>query len=151
MLACIMHGHVRLSLAVRRVRRCAELVPAAACHAESARRDEAPREHRGGRDENGFCPTRGATAFASVHLSIFEQPQIVTTTPMNGHELSLYSTNTSTTADHRAGYHGYAPSALYGLKDRAYQKRYLVMVLGLRLLTHGRPHLHGRGPARRGK
>ena len=150
MLACIMHGHVRLSLAVRCVRRCAELVPAAACHAESARRDEAPRifmschasmsreaprEHRGGRDENGFCPTRGATAFASVHLSIFEQPQIVTTTPMNGHELSLYSNNTSTTADHRAGYHGYAPSALYGLKDRAYQKRYLVMVLGLRLLT----------------
>ena len=102
-----MHGHVRLSLAVRRVRRSAELVAAAACHAESALRDEAsrnsipshasmsreaPREHRGGRDEIGFCPTRGATAFASVHLSIFEQPQIVTTTPMNGHELSLYST-----------------------------------------------------------
>jgi hypothetical protein len=53
---------------------------------------------------------------------------------MNGHELSIYSINTSTTADHRAGYHGYAPSALYGLKHRAYQKRYLVMVLGLQLL-----------------
>ena len=88
-----MHGHVCLSLAVWRVRRSAELVAAAACHAESARRDdaarlfmschgsmghEAPREHRDDRDEIGFCPTRGATAFASVHLSIFEQPQTVT-------------------------------------------------------------------------
>ena len=102
MLACIMHGHVRLSHAVRRVRRSAELVAAAACHAESAQRDEAPRifmpshasmsreaprEHRGGRDEIGFCPTRGATAFVSAHLSIFEQPQTVTTT-VYSHERS---------------------------------------------------------------
>ena len=145
-----MHAHVRLSLAVRRVRRSAELVAAAACHAESAGRDEATRmgilyyasmsreapwKRRGGRDEIGFCPTRGATAFASVHLGIFEQVQTVTTTPKNGHELSTHSTNTSTIADHRAGYPGHAPSALYGLKYGAYQKRYLVMRLRLRLLV----------------
>ena len=97
---------------------------------------EAPWKCRGGRDEIGFCPTRGATAFASVHLDIFEQVQTVTTTPMNGHELSTHSTNTGTVADYRAGYLGHAPSAVYGLKDGAYQKRYLVMVLRLRLLAY---------------
>jgi hypothetical protein len=137
-----MHAHVRLSLAVRRVRRSAELVAAAACHAESAWRDEATRFgmlyaymsreapwecHRGGRDEIGFCPTRGATAFASEHLDIFEQVQTVTTTPMNGHELSTHSTNTGTIADHRAGYLGHAPSAVYGLKDGACEKRRLLL------------------------
>ena len=143
------------------VRRSAELVAAAACHAESARRDdaarlfmschgsmshEAPREHRGGRDEIGFCPTRGATAFASAHLSIFEQPQTVITTTMNGHEFSLHAINTSVAPGHRAGYDGYAPSAFYGLKDRAYQKRYLVMVLGLGCGYSRRVESHLAGP-----
>jgi hypothetical protein len=78
---------------------------------------EAPWERRGGRDEIGFCPTRGATAFASVHLSIFEQPQTATANPMNGHELNAYSSSTDTIADHHVGHHGYAPSALCGLSN----------------------------------
>ena len=68
------------------------------------------------------------------HLSIFERPQTVTTTPMSGHELDTHSIGTVTVAGHRMSYHGYVPGAYYGLKDRAPRKRYLVTVLGLRLL-----------------
>jgi hypothetical protein len=68
------------------------------------------------------------------HLSTFEQPQTVTTTPMSSHELDTHSMDTSTVAGHRMSYHEYVPGAYYGLKYRAPQKRYLVNVLGLRLL-----------------
>ena len=68
------------------------------------------------------------------HSGIFEQPQTVTTTPMSGHELNTRSTVIGTVASHHMGYHEHAPGALYGLKSRASQKRYLVTVLGLRLL-----------------
>ena len=68
------------------------------------------------------------------HLVMFEQPQTVTTTPMSGHELDTHSIDTVTVAGHRMSYHEYVPGAYYGLKDRAPHKRYLVTVLGLRLL-----------------
>ena len=68
------------------------------------------------------------------HLSIVEQPQTETTTPMSGHELDTHSIDTGTVAGHRMSYHEYVPGAYYGLKYRAPQKRYLVMHLGLRLL-----------------
>ena len=67
-------------------------------------------------------------------LSIFEQPQTVTTTPMSGHELDTHSIDTRTVAGHRMGYHEHVHGAYYGLKYRASQKRYLVTVLGLQLL-----------------
>jgi hypothetical protein len=68
------------------------------------------------------------------HSGIFEQPQTVTTTPMSGHELNTHSSYISIVAGHRMGYHEHAPGAYYGLKYRASQKRYLVIVLGLQLL-----------------
>ena len=68
------------------------------------------------------------------HLVMFEQPQTVTNTPMSGHELNKHSIDTVTVAGYRMSYHEYAPGAYYGLKYRAPQKRYLVTVLGLRLL-----------------
>ena len=68
------------------------------------------------------------------NLGIFEQPQTVTTTPMSGHELDTHSIDIVTVAGHRMSYHKYVPGAYYGLKDRAPQKRYLVSILGLRLL-----------------
>jgi hypothetical protein len=68
------------------------------------------------------------------HLSIVEQPQTETTTPMSGHELDTHSIDTGTVAGHRMSYHEYVPGAYYGLKNRAPQKRYLVTVLGLQLL-----------------
>ena len=70
------------------------------------------------------------------HSGIFEQPQIVTTTPMSGHELNTHSTDIGTVAGHRMGYHEHESGALYGLKSRASEKRYLVMHLGLRLLSY---------------
>ena len=60
------------------------------------------------------------------HLSIFEQPQTVTTTPMSGHELDAHYIYTGTVAGHRMSYHEYVSGASYGLKYRAPQKRYLV-------------------------
>jgi hypothetical protein len=84
------------------------------------------------------------------HLSTFEQPQTVTTTPMSSHELDTHSMDTSTVAEHRMSYHEYVPGAYYGLKYRAPQKRYLVNVLGLRLLCRiGSAHCSGRMSARR--
>ena len=68
------------------------------------------------------------------HLVMFEQSQTVTITSMSGHELDTHSIDTVTVAGHRMSYHEYVPGAYYGLKDRAPQKRYLVTVLGLRLL-----------------
>ena len=68
------------------------------------------------------------------HLVMFEQPKTVTTTPMSGHELHTHSIDTGTIAEHRTGYHEYVHGAYYGLKYQASQKRYLVTVLGLRLL-----------------
>ena len=68
------------------------------------------------------------------HLGIFEQPQTVTTTPMGGHELDTHSIDTRNVAGHRIGYHEHVHGAYYGLKYRAFQKRYLVIVLGLQLL-----------------
>ena len=68
------------------------------------------------------------------HLGIFEQPQTMTTTSMSGHELDTHSIDTLTVAGHRMGYHEHVHGAYYGLKYRASQKRYLVIVLGLRLL-----------------
>ena len=68
------------------------------------------------------------------HLGISGQPQAVTTTTMSGYELNTHSTYVVTVAGHRMGYHEHAPGALYGLKYRASQKRYLVTVLGLQLL-----------------
>ena len=68
------------------------------------------------------------------HLGIFEQPQTATTAPMSGHELDTRSIYTRTVAGYRMGYHEYVHGAYYGLKYRAPQKRYLVTVLGLRLL-----------------
>ena len=41
------------------------------------------------------------------HLSIFEQPQTVTTTPMSGHELDAHYIYTGTVAGHRMSYHEY--------------------------------------------
>ena len=38
-------------------------------------------------------------------------------------------------AGHRMGYHEYVHGAYYGLKYRADQKRYRVIVLGLRLIS----------------
>ena len=72
------------------------------------------------------------------HLGIFEQPQTATTAPMSGHELDTRSIYTRTVAGYRMGYHEYVHGAYYGLKYRAPQKRYLVTVLGLRLLLHTR-------------
>ena len=69
------------------------------------------------------------------HSGIFEQPQTATTAPMSSHELDTHSIYTRTLAGHRMGYHEYVHGAYYGLKYRASQKRYLVMHLGLRLLT----------------
>ena len=54
---------------------------------------------------------------------------------MSGHELDTHSIDTVTVAGHRMSYHDYVPGAYYRLKDRAPQKRYLVTVLGLRLLA----------------
>ena len=71
------------------------------------------------------------------HPVIFERPQTVTTTLMSGHELNTHSTDMGTVAGHRMGYHEHASGALYGLKSRASVKRYLVTVLGLRLLRPG--------------
>ena len=68
---------------------------------------------------------------------MFEQPQTVTTTPMSGHELDTHSIDTVTVAGYRMSYHEYVPGAYYGLKYRAPQKRYLVTVLGVRLLRNG--------------
>jgi hypothetical protein len=70
------------------------------------------------------------------HLVMFEQPQTVTTTPTSVHELDTHSIDTVTVAGHRMSYHEYVPGAYYGLKDRAPQKRYLVLVLGLHLLLN---------------
>jgi hypothetical protein len=53
---------------------------------------------------------------------------------MSGYELNTHSTYVGTVAGHRMGYHEHAPGALYGLKYRASQKRYLVTVLGLQRL-----------------
>jgi hypothetical protein len=60
---------------------------------------------------------------------------------MSGHELNTHSTDIGTVAGHRMGYHEHESGALYGLKSRASEKRYLVMHLGLRLLTIPRPAL----------
>jgi hypothetical protein len=76
------------------------------------------------------------------HLGISGQPQAVTTTTMSGYELNTHSTYVGTVAGHRMGYHEHAPGALYGLKYRASQKRYLVTVLGLQLLAPPRRAAH---------
>ena len=55
---------------------------------------------------------------------------------MSGHELNTHSTDIGTVAGHRMGYHEHESGALYGLKSRASEKRYLVMHLGLRLLSY---------------
>jgi hypothetical protein len=78
---------------------------------------------------------------------------------MSGHELDAHYIYTGTVAGHRMSYHEYVSGASYGLKYRAPQKRYLVMHLGLRLLSfkHGslRPArcraVRGRAPQRRAK
>jgi hypothetical protein len=64
------------------------------------------------------------------HLSIFEQPQTVTTTPMSGHELNKHSIDTVTVAGHRMSYHEYVPGAYYGLKDRAHLKNVSYLLPG---------------------
>jgi hypothetical protein len=76
------------------------------------------------------------------HLVMFEQPQTVTTTPMSGHELDTHSIDTVAVAGYRMSYDEYVPGAYYGLKDRAPQKRYLVRVLGLRLLSGANVRQH---------
>ena len=75
MTACSMRAHAPLTRVLELVRRTAELHPAATRHEDSVQRDDAahgsisysvslsrgaPREHRGGRDEIGSCPTRRA-------------------------------------------------------------------------------------------
>ena len=141
-----MRAHAPLTRIRHRVRRTAELHPAATRQEESVRRDnavhvsipcpasvsrETPREHRSDRDEIGSCPTRRRTRLRprSSLLVMFEQPKTVTTTPMSGHELHTHSIDTGTIAEHRMGYHEYVHGAYYGLKYQASQKRYLVTVL----------------------
>ena len=81
------------------------------------------------------------------HLGIFEQPQTVTTTSMSGHELDTHSIDTLTVAGHRMGYHEHVHGAYYGLKYRASQKHYLVILI---VLGHAATLGSGACPGRRG-
>ena len=130
-----MRTHAPLTHVRHHVRRTAELHPAATRHEDSVLRDDAahgsrsysvslsrgaPREHRGGCDEIGSCPTRRADRLRLVcvhnHSGIFEQPQTATSAPMSGHELDTHSIDTRTVAGHCMGYHEYVHGAYYGLK-----------------------------------